>query len=183
MKNLRAARRYAVALMEVADSVTAADALAADLNSIGATLRGSRELQLLLASPVVRGPRKRAVFDALFSMRLGATAMGVVRLLIAKSREPLLPDIIDQFLALRDERQNVVTVGVTSAVELPEGQQKSLTATLEKTTGKSVRLRLAQDNAVRGGLIVKIGDTVLDGSVRRQLELLHDRFAAGSPSE
>jgi F-type H+-transporting ATPase subunit delta len=180
MKNPMAARRYAAALMEAAGTGRAVTAVARDLESVRTLLQGSRELRLLLASPVVSGPKKRAVVDALFGKRLGVTTMTFLRLLVEKGREPLLLPIVEDFLALRDAREGIVHVDVTTAVPLPAAQQKALTATLEQLTGKSIRLRCTEDAAVRGGLVVKIGDTVLDGSVRNQLVRLHQRFVAGA---
>jgi F-type H+-transporting ATPase subunit delta len=70
---------------------------------------------------------------------------------------------------------------VTSAIEFTPSQRKDLADELERYTRKKVRVRIAVDKAIKGGLVVRIGDTVLDASVRRQLEILRERFLSGGP--
>ncbi len=70
---------------------------------------------------------------------------------------------------------------MTSAIEFTPSQRKDLADELERYTRKKVRVRIAVDKAIKGGLVVRIGDTVLDASVRRQLEILRERFLSGGP--
>ena len=165
-----------------ADSTTAVDGIAADLELINAAMANSRQLRLLLTSPVVSVPRKIAVLRELFARRTGTTTMAFLELLVEKQRESLLADIIRQFFVLRDERYGIVNVDVRAAVELTPQQTQRLTEKLERLTAKKVRVRFALDKALRGGLKVTIGDTVLDASIQRQLELLREQLAHGHHS-
>jgi F-type H+-transporting ATPase subunit delta len=176
MKNIKAARRYAMALMAVAGERGVIDAVARDLEAVGQVLRVSRELRVLVASPIVYAAKKEAVFRELFERRVGKETMQFLVLLIKKQREALLPEVVEAFLVLRDERENIVNVDVTAAVDLSPAQETALSGALERKTGKHVRLRLTRDPAITGGLVVKIGDTVLDGSVRHQLARIRRRF-------
>jgi len=164
-------------------AATGADQLRAigdDLEGIDAVLRGSRELVLLLKSPVVSPGKKRAVLEAIFGTRVSDATKVFLRLLVAKRREDHLSEIIGQFRALRDLREGTVAVDVVSAVALTAAQQRELTRELASYTQKQVRLGFRLDPAIRGGMIVRLGDTVLDGSLRRQLERLRDRLAEGA---
>jgi F-type H+-transporting ATPase subunit delta len=181
MKNVRVARRYATALMTAANEQKSIDATAADLGLVGDLLRGSRELRLLISSPVVSPAKKKAVFKEVLQKRIAAETLRFIHLLIAKGRESILPDVIEQFENLRDAKYGIVNVDVRSAVEFTAPQEKGLQAQLEKYTRRKVRVRFALDTSIRGGLVVKIGDTVLDASVRHQLELLRERFVSGGP--
>ncbi len=181
MKRTRAARRYAMALMAVAEERNAVDRIAADIELIDATLRVSRDLKLLTVSPVVTPAKKKGAYHAVFADRVGGETMSFLDLLVSKEREALLPEIADQYSRLRDEREGIVRVDVTSAVELAVPQQQKLRERLEKYTGKKVRIRFELDGSLKGGLRVQIGDTVLDASVRRQLELLRAKFLEGGP--
>jgi F-type H+-transporting ATPase subunit delta len=105
--------------------------------------------------------------------------MRFVNMLTSKSRESVLPEIVEQFSALHDEKLGVVNVGVKSAVELNYAQEKELKAQLERIAGKKVRLHLTVDTSIKAGLVIRIGDTVLDASLTRQLELMRERFVAG----
>jgi F-type H+-transporting ATPase subunit delta len=179
MKNLRAARRYAVALMDEVKEGPEFDAVANDLALIGSMLQGSRELRLLLASPVISEQKKLGVFDALLGTRVSEATMTFVRLLISKQRGTILPEIIEQFVLLRDAKLGIVQVDVQSAVGITASQQRTLQDRLDRYTRKKAQLRLAVMPELRGGLLVRIGDTVLDATVRRQLEMLRERFTTG----
>ncbi len=180
VKNPRVARRYAHALMEVAADQQVVDEAGESLALVARTVAASRELRMLLASPLIAEGRKVSVMRALFERRIDRLSMEFIILLIRKHREGYLEEVIAQFHALRDELQNVVTVDVTAAVPLLPGQEKALRAELERRTGKHVRLRLASDPAVMGGLVVRIGDTVLDASVAHQLARLRTRLAGAA---
>lgn len=181
MKNVRVARRYAKALMAVAEERNMLDRTAADLGRIGALVRGSRELRLFLARPIVSEEKKRNVLRNLFGPSVGPLTMEFLLQLVVKNREPVLLEIIEQFEELRDEKLGIVSVDVTSAVEFSPPQEKELTQKLELHTRKKVRVRFALDKAVRGGFLVRIGDTVLDASLRHQLEVLRERFTESGP--
>ncbi len=179
MKSVRVARRYAQALMEIAEEQKALEAVSADLTAIDATLQRSRDLRLLLSSPVVREGKKKAVFQELWERRISRTTMAFLMLLTHKQRERLLPEVIEEFRALRDRKLGVVGAEVRTAVPISASQEEDLAERLTRSTGKNVRLRTTVDPALKGGLVVRIGDTVVDASVRRQLERLRERFLQG----
>jgi F-type H+-transporting ATPase subunit delta len=179
MTHSRVARRYAAALMAVADQGKTAEAIARDLQMILATLKGSRELRLLIASPIVRGGKKASVFKALFASRVSVHTMAFIDLLIAKQREGILAEAIEQYMKLRDIQMGIENIAVVSAVELAKKQEDALRAQMERLTGKKVRLHLSLNPGIRGGIIVRVGDTVLDASINHQLEILGERFARG----
>jgi F-type H+-transporting ATPase subunit delta len=180
MATARVAIRYAAALMQAAEQRSAVDTVGGDLEGIRHALATSRELQLLVASPVVPPSKKRAILRDLFGTRVGTLTLDFLMLLVAKGREPLLRDIAGQYQRLRDERQGIVTVHVTSAVPLTGAEEQQLRRQLERTTGKTVRLQATVNASIRGGLVIQIGDTVRDASVTRQLELLRERFLTSS---
>lgn len=179
MKNSRVGRRYAQALMMTAESTKAIDQLAGDLETIKQLFDADRTFRLFVNSPVVPAEKKMLVFREIFGKKIGKASMEFLEMITHKGREHALPVIVDQFLALRDEKYGIVNVDVSSAVEITKQQQESLTAKLEQFTRKKVRIRFSQDKALQGGLMVRIGDTVLDASVKHQLEVMRERFAHG----
>ena len=179
MKNIRVARRYATALMAAAESAKGLESVTRDLAMMETLIRSSRELRQFLDSPVIPTEKKHAVFQEILGAHVGTLTMEFIRLLTSRGRESILPDVIEQFGVLHDDRLGIVNVDVTSAVTVSKDQETSLTGRLEAYTKKRVRMRFTLDKAIRGGLIVRIGDTVLDASVRRQLELLKERFVHG----
>ena len=182
MRPGRVARRYAAALMGIAEERGRIDAVAADLDSVNRLLATSRELQLLVASPVVRPGKKRAIFHDLFASSLGEEVRVFLDLLINKGREEHIPGLAEEFAALRDAHLGIVTAHAATAIPIDKQQQDHLQARLADITGRTIRLALQLDPSLVGGLVVRIGDTVYDGSVTRQLELLRHRWAAGTPS-
>lgn len=179
MKNTRVARRYAQALMQSADSVQAIDLYANDLELIKKTIVGSRELRLFVNRPIVTAQKKMGVLRELFGSSISSATMSFLELLVEKQREEHLLEVIEQYFGLRDAKYGIVNVDVSSAVEITPQQEKSLSDKLEQYTKKKVRVRFALDTSLKGGLVVRIGDRVLDASVKRQLELMREQFAEG----
>jgi len=179
MTHTRVARRYAAALMAAAEQAKVAEAVTKDLQLVEATLRDSRELRLLIASPIVQRAKKAGAFKALFASRVNPHTMLFIDLLVAKQREGILRETIDQYMKLRDIQMGIVNIGVVSAVPLTKTQEDALRIQMERNTGKKVRLHVSLDPGIRGGLVVRVGDTVLDASVKHQLEVLGERFARG----
>lgn len=180
MRSTRVATRYAHALMGVAEERGTLERTAADLSSIAGIIRGSREFRVFLSSPVVSIPRKKSVLQEIFARTISKDTLAFLDLLVTKQRESHLGEIIEQFTVLHDARMGIANVDVTTAVELTVQQQTLLRKEMEQRTGKSVRLRIATDASIRGGLVVRIGDTVLDASLTHQLERLRERFARGA---
>jgi len=179
MKNVRVARRYAAALMIAAGENKSVDAIAGDLRKVGTMLDGSRELRAFVASPVIPAKKKVLVMRELFGKVVGKEVLNFFLLLAQKGREDILADIIQEFNVLLDKRQGVVEASVRSTLAIQPEQEQLLKKRLEAYTAKKIRMLFDLDPSLKGGLMIQIGDTVLDGSVKHQLEVLKDRFVAG----
>jgi F-type H+-transporting ATPase subunit delta len=103
--------------------------------------------------------------------------------IIEKRRESVLAEMLEQYFLLRDEQLGIVSVDVRTAVKFSAEQEKSLIRQLESYTQKKVRVSFSLDKILKGGFVAKVGDTTLDGSIRRQLELLRSRLKDGSVSK
>jgi F-type H+-transporting ATPase subunit delta len=180
MISTRVTRRYARALMDLAEEQKQLDRVAADLELLQRTAKESREFLLFLKSPVIKKEKKKEIFSSLFSNQLGELTLSFVSLLIDKGREDILPQIIQQFFALRDERLGIVSVDVKAATELTDEQLNEIRRRFEGITKKNVRIAFSLDKQLKGGFLARVGDTVYDGSVRHQLELLRERFQEGT---
>ncbi len=176
MAHVRVAHRYALALIDLAEESEQIDVVRKDFDLILRTFESSRDFQLFLASPIIREDKKKLILGELFKRKISAITMNFLEFLAEKDREGILPDVIGQFNKLRNERLGIVEVTVTSAVELTKSQRGKLERQLEQFTERKVVAGYLIDPAVKGGFVVRIGDTVLDASVKRQLELLHEKF-------
>ncbi len=180
MTNVRVARRYAEALVEMAEEQKNTEAVAKDLESLRQLIAGSRELLLFLKSPIINKVKKHDVLRLLFEGRLDVATIRFLDLIADKGREEYLPDIIDQFFVLLEERQGIVRVEVKVAADFSKDQTALLQKKFETYTSKQVRITFTLDKQLKGGFVARVGDTVFDGSVKRQLELLRQRFVEGN---
>lgn len=179
MSTSRVARRYAEALLGAAVEARTDERIAADLDAIDATLRHSRELVAVLKSPVIKRELKQSALKAIFGGTADPLTMAFLEFLAEKGREAALADVIVAFRRLRDERLGIMTVDVEAATDLTPDQQTALRQRLESLTRKNIRFAIRIDRSLKGGFRARVGDTVYDGTLRRQLEILRRRFAEG----
>ncbi len=172
------ARRYALALATEAETTGTVADVDADLAHIAEVTAASPDLAAALASPVVSRAAKRRVVEAVFP-KLSATTARFVDLLFDKEREGIVPGVAEAYGNLRDERNGIVEADVRVPSEMSADDEAALTKALEARTGKRVRLRTTVDADMIGGVVVRIGDTVYDGSVRQQLARLRERLLTG----
>lgn len=173
------AKRYAKALLEAAAEAGALERVAVDLEALGPPFAG-KEVAAFFANPAVPGARKEAALTAV-AERVSASRISVslLRLLLARQRVSLLPDIARLFRDLMDERTGRVRAEVTAAVPLPPANVEALAARLSAATGRQVRLTTRVDPAVLGGLVARVGSTVYDASLRTQLRRMREALSKG----
>ena len=172
-------RRYAQALYEEAAREDAVEKVDADVALIRDTLAESRDLQLFFQSPVISREKKSAVVEKLFTGKVSPVTLRLLRLLVEKNREDRFPSVVEAYLALRDEKQGIVEAEARMAYVPSADELGQLEQALAAKTGKQVRLRVTQDESLLGVVVVRLGDTVYDGSVRHQLDVLRDKMEAG----
>lgn len=180
MTDQTVARRYARALHEEAAREGRVAEVDADVDLIHDAFEQSRELVRVFESPILPRDKKVAVLEALFGERVQPVTRRFMRLLVDKQREALFPAVVTAYRRLRDAQQGVVEALARTAQPLSQAERQKLTAALEGVTGKRVRLRTAEDPALLGGVVVRVGDTVYDGSVRHQLAALREQLEHGS---
>jgi F-type H+-transporting ATPase subunit delta len=172
------ARRYAVALFDVASKADVLDAVERDLSALAALVRDHDELRRVIESPTVPAARKRALVDALLTASGGVQdeVARLLRLLADRDRLPILPDVTRAFVArLLDERR-LVPAEVVTAAPLGEGRKAALAEALGRATGRTVTITERVDPSIIGGVIARVGSVVFDGSVTRQIERMRDEL-------
>ncbi len=179
MSAYRVARRYAEAALELAEEQKQGERLAADLEMVWKAIKESHEFLALLKSPVISQEKKWAVVTDVFKPRVSPLTFDFLNMILAKKRENVLEDIISEFFKLRDDWLGIVNLEVRAATELSMGQQQIIVKRFEEITRKKIRVAFSIDRELKGGFVARVGDTVYDGSVQRQLELLRERFAEG----
>lgn len=174
------ARRYAEAVIELAEDQKQGERLARDLESVRKAMKESVELQSFLKSPVISKEKKRTVLSELFKTRVGSLAFDFLNLLVEKGREDALESILVEYFKMRDDQLGIMTLELRAAIDLTTDQQTTIAKRFEEMTRKKIRVVFSVDKQLKGGFVARVGDTVYDGSVSRQLELLRSRFAEGT---
>ncbi len=168
------AARYAQALFDVArDNNTVAET-ENELRGFMRLVDESRDLQQVLYNPQVPVELKKEIVRGAFGKALSGTTLNFLCLALDRRREPYLKSIAERFFGLANETRNIVEAEVTTALELSVVHKVNLMQVLSRMTGKELRIRYQVDPVILGGLVVRLGDRIIDGSVKRQLERLKD---------
>jgi F-type H+-transporting ATPase subunit delta len=171
------ARRYARALFAIGVDRGSFEQLGQELADLAALWGASPDLRQALENPVFGPAEKRGVLEQLLPrVTPSADVQKFVRLLLDKRRIAALPMIARAYRELADAHAGRVRAEVTSAEPLSPGQTDSVRRSLEQRTGKKVILETRVDPSLIGGLVARVGDLVLDGSVRTQLANLRQRL-------
>ena len=175
MKQTILARRYAKALFAVGKENDAYEAYNDTLQEVAGLYTSNPEVADALTNPLYPLDVKEKVMAGIISSAgIDKVAANFLNLLVEKKRAEILPDIAEAFKAMVDEEKNISHGSVTSAVELSAELQAKVQAALEKLTGKKVELSTSVDPSLIGGIVAKVGDLVLDGSIKTQLAGLKD---------
>ncbi|MCX7984912.1 MAG: ATP synthase F1 subunit delta [Bacteroidetes bacterium] len=180
MYHSRIAKRYAEALLLSASNEKSLETLMQDCLTVKGVSVESHEFRLFLKSPIIKKEKKLLIMKQLFHGKVSETMEQFLILVVEKGRESMLLDIFDEFVRLTNEQKGIVDVEVQTAVPLSKEHETRLIQYFNAYTNKNVQLKTILNPSIIGGLIVRIGDTVFDGSVRHQLELLRMHFTGGS---
>ncbi|WP_445664849.1 ATP synthase F1 subunit delta [Fodinibius sp. AD559] len=174
MPTTKAARRYATALLELAKERDEVDELLSDIEYIHNTLEGSRELVLFLQNPVINFDDKTQALQKIFFDELEEPTKLFLKLLSRKDRINLLDQVTEAFIEKYKEYAGIITVEVFVARELNSEQQELLHKNLEQKTQKKVDMNITVDEELKGGMAIRIEDTVIDGTVKHKLKELEE---------
>lgn len=172
MKDSSVAARYARALLIITERRRETVAALDDLKSVRGLLAPGSAISGFLASPQVRLPDKRRLLGDALEGRVSRAVATFADLLLRKKRLTLLPGITEGFEALVEDLQGIRRAHVVSPVPLGEADRTRLHATLERWTRSSVRLTSEVDASLLGGALVRIGDRVVDRTVRTLLDAI-----------
>jgi F-type H+-transporting ATPase subunit delta len=174
-----AARRYAEAAFELATRDGALDAWMSGLD-MAASVLGDPTVADLVGSPAVPLRDRTAVVSRLLDGRVPPVVANLARLLVERGRADRLPAVAAEYRRLLNRARGVVEATVTSAAPLTADETAAIRARIATMTGRTVDLTVATDDALIGGITVRVGDTLYDASVRGRLERLREQLVAGS---
>lgn len=176
MEQATVARNYAEVLLALATRAGDVAGWGARMDAVAQAVRDDATLRGFLASPRIDAARKRAALRRAFDAVLPAPFVRFLETLVAKRRQTAIPAIADEYRALLDRAAGRVHATVTVARPLDDAGVQALAARLSQAFAATVVPHVAVDPAIIGGAIVRVGDKVMDGSVRRRLAQLRRRM-------
>ncbi|MBV7380701.1 F0F1 ATP synthase subunit delta [Maritimibacter sp. DP4N28-5] len=169
------AQRYATAVFELAKDSKKIDAVEQDLDQLETALADSDDFSGLISSPIYsRDEQAAAITSIADKMNLSDAFKGALGVMAQKRRLFILPQMIGQLRAMISEDKGEIVAEVTAAKELTKAQQDKLASALKSTVGKDVKINLAVDESLIGGLIVKVGSKMIDSSIASRLNALQN---------
>lgn len=168
---------YAEALFSVVQAEGELDRVEDELYRFGKLLDSNHELKQALSDKGIDQIQRIKVLDELLSDKVSKHTLGLLTFIVAQGRARQLPTILSELSDLAAEARQSVLAEVRSAIPLDDKQREKLATALSKATGKKVQVKVLVDPSVVGGVVAKIGDTVIDGSVRRRLEQLKEQVS------
>jgi F-type H+-transporting ATPase subunit delta len=174
-----APRRYAEAAFEIAQRDRSLDEWRDDLRT-AVQLVSNDQVDAIVDNPSIAFAERRAVLDELLSGRVRRPVQNLVTLLTERGRVELLPAIADEYARLLNRHRGIVEALVTSAAPLSADEAEQVRQRVRQMSGAEVELTSQVDESLIGGLTIRVGDRLLDASVRGRLERLRDELIAGT---
>ena len=175
MNSSKIASRYAKALLELAIENNAVDAVLANMHTLGATVKESKDFELLLASPVVNASKKISIFNELFGSFEKVSKL-FIELITKKGREMFMGAIAEAFIAEVNAYKGITPITIVSAVQLDEATKNTIVAKVKGFVSGELAITEKVDPAILGGFIVRMDGKQIDASVASKLGQLKQRL-------
>ena len=163
---------YANGIFELAKAEGELERVESELFTIAQALDGSPELRSTLTDPQLPMEKKQALVDDLIGGRASSLSVDLVQLIVSQGRASELSDIARAVVEAAAASRDKAVAEVRSAVHLDEETIERLTVALGRATGKSVEVKVVVDESVIGGIVARVGDIVIDGSLARRVDSL-----------
>jgi len=163
---------YASGIFELAKAEGELERVEDELFAVAQALEGSADLRSALTDPQLPLERKQAIVDDLLDGRASSLTVGLIQLVLGQGRSSELPAIARALIEKAAESRDRVVAEVRSAVALDDETIERLAAALGRATGKNVEVKVIVDEAVIGGIVARVGDTVIDGSIAKRVKSL-----------
>lgn len=180
MKNLTVARRYAKALLIIGKEDGQAETYRDELDGFAKLMAKEKELEQAIINPLYAASGRKKVLETIVDkVGISKIVAAFLLLLFDKGRFDFLSDINEFYQKLADELKGVLRASLVSASELSSETVEKIRTTLSKKTGKDIILQVEQDPSLIGGIVSRIGDLVLDGSIKSQLLNMRESLKRG----
>lgn len=172
MRESTIARNYAEALFQAGENAGRTEAYADLIEGVAGAMSADETIRNVLESPRVSKPTKRMILERALQDRAPEEFIRFLGAVVKRGRQGIIPVISDEYLLLVDQKFNRVHAGVTLAREPDKRLQKEIKKRLANILGQEVLPHFHINSGIIGGLIVRVGDRLMDGSIRRKLMVL-----------
>lgn len=180
MKNLAIARRYAKALLLIGKEDGQAETYRKELDRFARLVAGQKDLEAAITNPLFEAAARRRVLEQIIAkQQLAGALKSFLLLLFDKKRFGFLSSINEFYQKLADSLKGIERASLVSATELSSETIEKIRSTLSRRTGKEILLDVKQDPSLIGGIVTKIGDLVLDGSIKTQFTNMSESLRRG----
>jgi len=168
-------RGYAEALFNVLRAEEELDRVEDELFRFGKLVESNNELRQVLADKSIDRAQRTKVLEELLEDKVSPHTLGLLTFIVNQGRGRQLPQILEELSSLAAAARNSVVAEVRTAVPLDDSQREELARVLSEATGKQVQVKTIIDPSVIGGVVAKVGDTVIDGTIRHRVEQLREQ--------
>jgi F-type H+-transporting ATPase subunit delta len=165
---------YAQGIFEIARAEGSLEKVENELFQFSQLFQGNEQLREKLTDQSLPVEKRQAIVEDLLGQKATPVTVNLISFVVGAGRARELPEIVNRLVERAAAERQREVAEVRSAIMLDEEQQRRLTEALEKATGKKIDLKVIQDPSVIGGVVARVGDTVIDGTVRRRLEQLRE---------
>jgi F-type H+-transporting ATPase subunit delta len=179
MRDSTIARNYAETLLELARRANDLDGWGKMIMDVASALEADESLRLFLETPRISADAKNELLGKAFQDRMPRVFVRFLQTVVKNRRQALIPEIAEEYRTLLDHVEGRVHAQVTVARESDDAERQLIAKELSRVLGKTVIPHLTVNPAILGGVVVRVGDEVMDGSVRRRLAKLRNTLVYG----
>lgn len=173
---------YANSFLDLVFDKDSFQSIVQDVEFVISTFHSNPELKRIFENPIIKSEKKFSIFSEIFGNRISIEILNFIKFLSEKNRESLIYFILQKFIELKNERLGLAKVDIYTPIVLNEQQIEKLRISLEKMLNKKILINFKEDKSLIGGFVAKVGDLIIDASLKNQLDLLKKQFIQGGPS-
>ncbi|WP_077369533.1 F0F1 ATP synthase subunit delta [Anaerosalibacter sp. Marseille-P3206] len=171
-------KRYALALFETGLELEKLEQFKEEINYVSNVLDAEPKIEMVLTHPKVTNNEKKELLDSLFKKNISQEMLNFLYVIIDKRRERYIKEISEYYDFLYNEEKNIVLATVVTAVPIGKAEEEKLKTTLTKKLNKDVQLKNVIDESIIGGVMLKVDNKVIDGSIKGQLDSMMKNLKA-----
>jgi F-type H+-transporting ATPase subunit delta len=168
--------KYASSLLDLAFEGKIDKQISDEIESVLEVIAVNQQLKKVLQNPIIKSDIKQNIIEKIFKGKISKELFDFISFIVKKNREDILSEILLKYIDLRNERLGIAKVDILSSAGFDDKQTENLLVKLEKILNKKVLVNFKIDSSLIGGFIAKTGDTIIDASLKHQLEILRKQF-------